>query len=225
MYCGRSAEFKAAAAILMRRHGIRVIHSSSRHPETQGLVEQANGQVKRLIRTWKDALPIRASRSQRFPFSLITRSQSLPAANPTHYASTGVRTLRMLFGYLSIAANRYALRLRAKTLNRHQVTCEKKAFANLLSIIVHLLAKQLQALCLKHAHRASLTPAPFKSLSYHQFLYPNRHLRAHLSRHLPLHHRKLLLHHRLSNRRIIIMTSALFAVLVPSPDLTIQVGP
>jgi hypothetical protein len=49
--CG--SEFKAAVAILMRRHGIKVIYSSPRHPESQGLVEQANGQVKSKIRTWK----------------------------------------------------------------------------------------------------------------------------------------------------------------------------
>jgi IS30 family transposase len=53
LQCDRGAEFKAAVSILMRRHGIKVIYSSSRHPESQGLVEQANGQVKRLIRNWK----------------------------------------------------------------------------------------------------------------------------------------------------------------------------
>lgn len=53
LQCDCGAEFKAAVSILMRRHGISVIYSSPRHPESQGLVEQANGQVKRLIRTWK----------------------------------------------------------------------------------------------------------------------------------------------------------------------------
>jgi hypothetical protein len=53
LQCDRGAEFKAAVAILIRRHGIKVIYSSFRHPESQGLVEQANGQVKRLIRMWK----------------------------------------------------------------------------------------------------------------------------------------------------------------------------
>lgn len=53
LQCDCGAEFKAAVSILMRRHGIMVIYSSPRHPESQGLVEQANGQVKRLIRTWK----------------------------------------------------------------------------------------------------------------------------------------------------------------------------
>jgi IS30 family transposase len=53
LQCDRGTEFKAAVSILMRRHGIKVIYSSPRHPESQGLVEQANGQVKRLIRTWK----------------------------------------------------------------------------------------------------------------------------------------------------------------------------
>jgi transposase InsO family protein len=53
MQSDRGAEFKAAVAILMRRHGIKIIYSSPRHPQSQGLVEQANGQVKSKIRTWK----------------------------------------------------------------------------------------------------------------------------------------------------------------------------
>lgn len=50
LQCDQGAEFKAAVAILMRRHGIKVIYSSPRHPESQGLVEQANGQIKNKIR-------------------------------------------------------------------------------------------------------------------------------------------------------------------------------
>jgi hypothetical protein len=53
LQCDQGAEFKAAVAILMRRHGIKVIYSSPRHPESQGLVEQANGQIKSKIRIWK----------------------------------------------------------------------------------------------------------------------------------------------------------------------------
>jgi hypothetical protein len=36
----------------MRRHGTKVIYSSHRHPDSQGLVEQADGQIKSKIRTW-----------------------------------------------------------------------------------------------------------------------------------------------------------------------------
>jgi len=53
LQCGQGAEFEAAAAILMRRHGIKVIYSSSRHPESQCLVEQANGQIQNKIRIWR----------------------------------------------------------------------------------------------------------------------------------------------------------------------------
>jgi len=53
LQCDCGAEFKAALAILMCRHGIKITYSSPRHPESQGLVEQANGQVKRLFRIWK----------------------------------------------------------------------------------------------------------------------------------------------------------------------------
>jgi hypothetical protein len=37
--CDCGAEFQAALAILMRRHGIKIIYSGPRHPESQGLVE------------------------------------------------------------------------------------------------------------------------------------------------------------------------------------------
>jgi hypothetical protein len=45
----------AAVAILMRRHGIKVIYSSPRHLESQGLVEYANSQIQSKIRIWKEA--------------------------------------------------------------------------------------------------------------------------------------------------------------------------
>ena len=38
--------------ILMRRRGIKVIYSSP-HPESQGLAEKADGQIKSKIRAWK----------------------------------------------------------------------------------------------------------------------------------------------------------------------------
>jgi len=53
LQCDCGAEFKAALAILMRRHGIKIIDSSPRHPESQSQVEQTNGQVKRLLRIWE----------------------------------------------------------------------------------------------------------------------------------------------------------------------------
>jgi IS30 family transposase len=53
LQCDCGAEFKAAVSILMRRYGIKIIYSSPRHPKSQGLVEQANGQVKSKIRIWK----------------------------------------------------------------------------------------------------------------------------------------------------------------------------
>ena len=39
-------EFKGAFWILLRRYGIKIINSRPRHPQLQGLVEQANGFVK-----------------------------------------------------------------------------------------------------------------------------------------------------------------------------------
>ena len=53
LQCDQGAEFKATVAILMRRHGIKVIYSSPHHPVSQGLIEQTNGQLKGKIYIWK----------------------------------------------------------------------------------------------------------------------------------------------------------------------------
>ena len=45
-------EFKGAVAILCKRLKIKVINGRPRHPQTQGLVEQANGVAKRKINAW-----------------------------------------------------------------------------------------------------------------------------------------------------------------------------
>ena len=46
-------EFKGALLILLRKYGIQVINGAPRSPQTQGLVEQANGVVEQKIRAWK----------------------------------------------------------------------------------------------------------------------------------------------------------------------------
>ena len=38
--------FKGALLILLRKYGIQIINGEPRSPETQGLVEQANGVVE-----------------------------------------------------------------------------------------------------------------------------------------------------------------------------------
>lgn len=43
-------EFKGALLLLMKRYNVRIKHGRPRTPQTQGLVEQANGTVKRQIR-------------------------------------------------------------------------------------------------------------------------------------------------------------------------------
>ena len=45
-------EFKGAVAILCKRLKIKVINGRPRHPQTQGLVEQANGVAKTKINAW-----------------------------------------------------------------------------------------------------------------------------------------------------------------------------
>ncbi len=39
--------FKGVLLILLQRYGIKVINGRPRHPQTQGLVEQANGVMKK----------------------------------------------------------------------------------------------------------------------------------------------------------------------------------
>jgi hypothetical protein len=46
-------EFKGALLILLRKYGIQVINGAPRSPQTQGLVEQANGVVESKLRAWK----------------------------------------------------------------------------------------------------------------------------------------------------------------------------
>jgi hypothetical protein len=46
-------EFKGALLILLRKYGIQIINGAPRSPQTQGLVEQANGVVEAKLRAWK----------------------------------------------------------------------------------------------------------------------------------------------------------------------------
>lgn len=47
-------EFKGALLIFLKRHRIRLINGRPRTPQTQGLVEQANGVVKDKLRKWQE---------------------------------------------------------------------------------------------------------------------------------------------------------------------------
>jgi transposase InsO family protein len=51
--CDNGKEFKGALLILLRKYGIQVINGAPRSPQTQGLVEQANGVVEAKQRAWK----------------------------------------------------------------------------------------------------------------------------------------------------------------------------
>jgi len=66
LQCDNGAEFKGVLLILQKKYGIKIINGSARHPQTQGLIEQANGVVKTKLRFWladhdsqgwSDALP------------------------------------------------------------------------------------------------------------------------------------------------------------------------
>ena len=45
-------EFKGVLTLLLHEHGIKVIIKRPRHPQSQGMVEQANGVLKEKIGAW-----------------------------------------------------------------------------------------------------------------------------------------------------------------------------
>lgn len=53
MQCDNGKEFKGALLILLRKYGIQIVNGAPRSPQTQGLVEQANGVVESKLRAWK----------------------------------------------------------------------------------------------------------------------------------------------------------------------------
>ena len=53
MQADNGKEFKGALLILLRKYGIQIINGAPRSPQTQGLVEQANGVVETKLRAWK----------------------------------------------------------------------------------------------------------------------------------------------------------------------------
>jgi hypothetical protein len=53
LQCDNSKEFKGAVLILLRKYRIKLINGVPRTPQTQGLVEQANGVVEQKIAAWK----------------------------------------------------------------------------------------------------------------------------------------------------------------------------
>ncbi|KFY99256.1 hypothetical protein V500_01428 [Pseudogymnoascus sp. VKM F-4518 (FW-2643)] len=53
MQADNGKEFKGALLLLLRKYGIQVINGAPRSPQTQGLVEQANGVVENKLRAWK----------------------------------------------------------------------------------------------------------------------------------------------------------------------------
>jgi hypothetical protein len=53
MQADNGKESKGAILILLWKYGIQVVNGVPRSPQTQGLVEQANGVVENKLRLWK----------------------------------------------------------------------------------------------------------------------------------------------------------------------------
>jgi len=52
LQCDNGTEFKGACDHLVHHHGMPVVHSKPRTPQTNGLIEQANGVLKTKILAW-----------------------------------------------------------------------------------------------------------------------------------------------------------------------------
>ena len=55
--CDNGTEFKGVLLILLRKYGVKILNGRPRHPQTQGLVEQANGVMKAKLRCWLEEHP------------------------------------------------------------------------------------------------------------------------------------------------------------------------
>lgn len=52
LQCDNGREFKGAVLHILKKHGIKLINSTPRHPQSQGLVEQGNSVVERKLRAF-----------------------------------------------------------------------------------------------------------------------------------------------------------------------------
>ena len=52
VHCDNGTEFKGALELLLRKHGIKIIHGRAHHPQSQGMVEKGNDILKEKIAAW-----------------------------------------------------------------------------------------------------------------------------------------------------------------------------
>lgn len=53
LQCENSREFKGVLLVLLKNYSVKIINGSPQHPQTQGLVEQANGIMKKELSPWR----------------------------------------------------------------------------------------------------------------------------------------------------------------------------
>ena len=83
-------EFKGALLILLRRYGVKVINSRPRYPQSQGLVEQANGFIKKKLYAVKQL-----SGTSRWAAACLIVAALI---NRTYHKSIGCTPFRCLYG-------------------------------------------------------------------------------------------------------------------------------
>jgi transposase InsO family protein len=85
LQCDNGGEFKSVLLQLVKEKGALIINGRPRHPQSQGMVEQANGMVKGKLRAWKletgkstwaSALPRIALQMNTQPHSKLPRSRT-----------------------------------------------------------------------------------------------------------------------------------------------------
>ena len=55
--CDNGTEFKGVLLILLKKYGVKILNGRPRHPQTQGLGEQANGVMKTKLHCWLEEHP------------------------------------------------------------------------------------------------------------------------------------------------------------------------
>lgn len=84
--CNNEKEFKGALLLVLKKHGIELVNSNPRLPQTQGLVEQANGAVERKITAWKMENGSTQWRESLLEVSLAINMQTLSVTNLSPYS-------------------------------------------------------------------------------------------------------------------------------------------
>ena len=138
LQCDNGTEFKGACLRVIRIHGIPVVHSKPRTPQTNGLIEQANGVLKEKIRCWMN------DNQSRFWWLAIP--ECIMAMNRQVHGTTGRSPYEIVFKQQMSAVNR--------------IPAEVRSTAQLQEIIYDNAGLPLSTIPTNHTITAPATPTP-----------------------------------------------------------------